>query len=333
MAEIQEKESNIMKRIVALVIVILMCLALCACDSEAVAAAKEAYAESNYEEVVAALADEEITDSEVAEMLLASKVYVAYENGKYQKVVELLLGTETAYPELNDILVISKAQIAFAESQYCEAISLLQNIEKFNENELYNKALHAAVKHAVETYDVSLLVDIYGLEVSIEESVYSIITEACTVLDYDAFCFMEEIIEKLPEGTLKDNLSLFSERNQKNKVKAFMNGEWKWLKDEESNDEVKVTLYMHEDDDKCIGFISKLSTYMEGMHYKVNDLYWQDFIFAGDSPVSVNNTTRNSIYGTITVEKASVKLDIENSKMYIHLSNALHSDRVWEKVS
>lgn len=297
MAEILEKESSIMKRIVVLTIVILMCILLCACDSEAVAAAKKAYEDSNYEGVVVALADEEITDSKVAEML-----------------------------------TISKANIAFADNQYCEVVSLLQNIENYNENELYNKALDAAVKNAVETYDVSSLVDVYGLDASIEERVYQTITEACMSFDFDAFCYMEDLIEELPEGTLKENLSKYAAGNQKTKVKSFMNGEWKWNYGEDENEEARVTLYMNEDDEKCIGFLSQCSKLMESFYYKENDLYWQEFIFAGDFPVSVVNTTRDT-YGNIIGEKVSVKLDIDNSKMIIHLSDATYPDRVWERIS
>lgn len=321
-----------MKRVVALIIVILMSLTLCACDSESVAAAKKAYADSNYEEVIAVLADEEITDSKVAEMFIVSKVYVAYDNGEYKNVVELLSGTEAEDPELNKILVISKANLAFAENQYYDAIYLLQSIENYNENEHYNKALDAAVKNAVETYDVSSLVDVYGLDESIEERVYQTITEACMSFDFDAFCYMEDLIEELPEGTLKENLSKYAAGNKKTKVKSFMNGEWKWNCGEDGNEEARVTLYMNEDDEKCIGFLSQCSKLMESFYYKENDLYWQEFIFAGEFPVSVVNTTRDT-YGNIVGEKVSVKLDIDNSKMTIHLSEATYPDRVWEKVS
>lgn len=286
-----------MKKAVILISVILIILTLCACDSEAVAAAKKAYAESNYEEVVAVLADEEITDASIAEMLF-----------------------------------VSKANIAFSEGKYFEVVSLLQNTLNYSENELYNKSLNAAIKVALETYDVSLLVDVYELDTSIEEYVYQALTEACAAFEYDAFNFMERLIEKLPEGNLKESLSVYSEGSQKNKVKAFMRGDWKIVYDEESQDVAIVSVRVHEDDEKCVGFLTQVSKFMERYYYEVNDIYWKDFVFEKNFPIYVYNTVRYDT-GAISGEVSTVELDMENAKMYIHVTGTVNPDRVYYKVA
>ena len=321
-----------MKRALIIAVAGILSLFLCACQSEAVTTAKKAYAEANYEEVVTALAEEEITDAEVANMLLVSKIYVAYDSGEYQEVVNMLSDGETVSPEMEEILAISKANLAYKEEQYHEVISLLQTVNNYAENELYKKAIEVATNNAIASYDIKSLVDIYGMDASIEQNVYQQITNACADFNYDAFCFMEGLIGSLSEGNLKDVLKSYSAANQKNKTKAFMKGEWKIIYDEEGQDIGIVKLHVHEEDEKCVGFLALVSEFMKDYHYEENDVYWQEFVFEGNQPVSVYNTTRYS-NGTIGGKVASVELDMEKGEMTIHVTGTVSPDRVYTKVS
>ena len=321
-----------MKKGFIIAITLSLCITLCACESKAVKEAKAAYAEGNYEQVVATLSGEEITDEEVSNILFLSEVHVAYSNAEYQKVVDMLADYETDQTELQEMLTVSKANVAFSDKNYYEVVTLLCENESKTECGVYADALTILTEDALNAFDTETIVALYETDESIGETVSEFITDACSAFNYDAFLWLDKLVEMLPDSELKDNLSTYSAENGKTRTKAFMKGEWKIVYDEETQDADIVTLHVHEDDAKCVGFLTQVSEYLEDFYYEPNDLYWQDFIFDGNVPVTVFNLTRYS-NGVTNGKISTVELDIEAGKMYIHVTGTTRPDRIYEKVA
>ena len=55
-------------------------------------------------------------------------------------------------------------------------------------------------------------------------------------------------------------------------------------------------------------------------------------MFEKNLPISVYNTVRYDT-GVISGEVSSVELDMENAKMYIHVTGTVNPDRVYHKVA
>ena len=149
--------------------------------------------------------------------------------------------------------------------------------------------------------------------------------------EYSAFCFVDELINELPEGYLRNKLSTYYENNEKTRVKAFLRGDWKMVYDAETGDEAIVTIHVYEEDSKCVAFLTKVSTFMERYFYEVNDLYWQDFSFENNQPISIHTLVR-STDGSTEGSIASFKLDMEAGEIHIHVTGTDVSDRIWQKV-
>lgn len=285
-----------MKKIVAIALIMNLCFSLCACGSSAKTDAKEKFKNENYEDVVAILEKEENLDDEMTEML-----------------------------------TVSKANVAYSNNDYIEVISILQDSDTKQEQEIYVKSMEVLLDKALNEYNTELLVTLYSMDTSIEDSVFEAIINKANAFEYSAFCFVDELINELPEGYLRNKLSTYYENNEKTRVKAFLRGDWKMVYDAEIGDEAIVTIHVYEEDSKCVAFLTKVSTFMERYFYEVNDLYWQDFSFENNQPISIHTLVRytdGSTGGSI----ASFKLDMEAGEIHIHVTDTDVSDRIWQKV-
>ena len=301
-----------MKKIISLVLALVMVFSLCACGGIGAASsvksqAVEAYNAGEYETVVSLLKETEVADDESAKMLCISEAQIAYESENYMTVVELLCGT--AYK---------------------------------SEVEIYSKALTKAVEKAVSSLDPKSVLSLYEMDAEAAASAYALITEKCGAFEYSAFEFLDDVMSGLPECAFADELASYAKQNKKTRTKAFIQGDWEWTNDISNNDSSEesetqhtiVTIEVFEDDKDCIGILKQISPKLEGYMYEIGDVYWKSFVFKNDTPATVINMTRqNDGYGTRVYTLSPIQLDMEKGQMLIHVTGAISSDRVWQKVA
>lgn len=359
-----------MKHIIAFLTALVLCLSLCACGEDAAAKATAAFNEGNYQEVVDGLSGKEISDEHVGALLTAAEAYLAYDAQDYERVAsllsdvslpegeagealsamrseaearlayakedyaaaaELLSGLASEDGELQQMLTLSRAQLAYGEKKYEEVAALLAGVSDEAAAPLYADSLAQLAKKAFEKGDLSALSSLCAEHAAAAEPVYALVTEACAAFDYDAFLFLDKLAAKLPAGELKDQLKTFSDENGKMRTKAFLNGEWQWLYEENEEKPAIVALHMFEDDSHCVGFMTQVPDHLTQYKYQVNDNYWKDFVFEGDLPIACYNLTRQTT-GSVLGETASLELDFENMQIHIHLTSANDPDRIWQKI-
>jgi hypothetical protein len=178
-----------------------------------------------------------------------------------------------------------------------------------------------AVEDAFAKYDIDTLVDLYEEDAEIEDTLYQLITDRCGNFDYDCFVFAEAFANELPDTMLKLELNRYLSNNSKNKIKAFMQGEWLIIYDEAIGEVATVKCIVNEDDSKCVGYLTSFSSYMVEYHYAENDVYWSGFVFDGDQPITVNNMLRHTS-GHFEYVPAKVELSLEKEEMYITIFTA-----------
>lgn len=354
-----------MKRWMFLVILIICLVMLTSCSSKKIADAETAFNEADYESVITLLSDLNIEDPNVERMLVIAKAYVAYGDGNYQLVADLLSDIDeldeqlqimlfsseayTAYGNAdyqkvvdlltkvnqlddpsNEMLKVSTAHVYFANEQYLEAVKTLVNVDNRKTYDVYNDSLDILLENSLMNLNAKTIAELYTLENNVETIIFDSIVEKCSSYEYDYFLLLDSVILELPDSDFKSKLETFDMNNGKMRAKAFMRGEWQMVYDD--GDTAVVKVHVNDDDAKCIGILTQVSDFMKTYFYEENDLYWSDFIFDGDTPISVSHLVRYT-NGDSYTKLCSFEIDYENNRILIHVTGTTKSDRIWEKVS
>lgn len=354
-----------MKRLTILVTLIICLSMLTSCSSKKIADAEIAFSEADYESVITLLSDLNIEDPNVNRMLVIAKAYVAYAKGEYQLVIDLLSGVDGLDDPHHEILVLSEAYIAYGNEDYQKVVDLLTNVKQLDDasNEIlkastayvyfadeqylaavkslayldnrknfdvYNDSVDVLIETSLQTLDAKTITELYKLENSVENIIFNRITEKCNSYDYNYFLLLDSVILELPDSDFKSKLETFDTNNGKMRAKAFMQGEWQMVYDD--GDTAIVKVHVNDDDAKCIGILTQVSDFMKTYFYEENDLYWSDFIFDGDVPISVSHLVRYT-NGDSYTKLCSFEIDYENNRILIHVTGVTKSDRIWERMS
>lgn len=284
-----------LKRVLTLMLSLVMLLVLCACDSEQVKSAKEAYAEGEYAEVVKSLSEEENLDQSAQDLLIVSEANIAFENKDYLGAVQKLV---TSSKGLN-------------EEQY---------------EEMFTAALEDAVSNG-STENILALLEIDALK---EDAVFEAIITACKEKNYNGFLTLDGLVAGLEDGDLKTKLADFDKEYETLRAEAFMVGTWEWLPDGDEK-AAKVSVIPYEDN--LIGRLTDFGSFFSDYHYSIDDVYWKDFQFdSKDSFLCYNLIRLNDSQGSTIGETVSGKIDYENKTITLTVTGAVNPIRTWKRI-
>lgn len=282
-----------------LIVMLVFCLAIAACDSGVAKEAKEAYDSGDYSRVVSLLEDERDLDEEASEMLS-----------------------------------VSKAHAAFDARDYLGAITELAEVKNGNE-EIYDDAVSGLVEKALESSSEGDLLKAIEVDPSIGEAAAGAIKERCETLDYGAFEFMDRMLKKMPESEGKAQLQTYRDKSELLRPKAFLLGKWEW----QSDGDVKTRVSCVQRKDNLIATVDVVGDVERDYKIMKDDVYWKDFDFnepdrftcmclckTGDG-IGVECTT----VGTIDYEGDALHLHLTAPDPY--WMDEESSDRDWKRIS
>lgn len=157
------------------------------------------------------------------------------------------------------------------------------------------------------------------------------VQEECNALNYDVFLFLDELIEKLPEGECRSSLSQYAGESEVIRLQAFLNGTWAWYFEEGVVNPAIVELNINPDGTGT-GIVVKAGGDLVKYRFVKGDVYWRDFEYQSGNAYSCYNLTKTTS-GTVHGATASVTVDYENEVLHMHLTPISHSvsnpDRDW----
>ncbi len=281
------------KKILVLFVGLVMVLMLCACDSEEVKQAKEAYA-----------------------------------NGDYAKAVELLSKEKELNQDAQDILIISEANVLYEDGKCFEAVKKLATSSQGVQAEQFDEMYQAALDEAIAKPSSDNVIELLALDETKEDTVYKAVTKACKSKDYNAFRTLGGLVKKLPDGDLKTKLSDFKKDNEILKAESFIVGTWEWqMEDQEELARVEVVPY----NDNFVGRLVRVGSDLDDYHYEKDDVYWRDFQFEDNDKFICYNLTRTP-EGDVMGETASGKINYKKGKIELNVTGASDPLRTWKRI-
>lgn len=282
------------KRILVLIVGLMMVFLLCACDSEEVKQAKDAYA-----------------------------------SGDFAKAVELLSKEKDLDQDAQDILIISEANVLDEDGQCFEAVKKLATSSQGVQAEQFEEMYQAALDESIAKHSADNIIELLTLDESKEDAVYKAVTKACKDKDYNGFLVLDGLVEKLPDGDLKTKLSDFEKENEILRAEAFIVGTWEWeIEDQKELPRVEVVPY----NENFVGRLVKVGSYLEDYHYEKDDMYWKDFQFEENDKFICNNVTRYEDDGTVEWVTASGKINYKKGKIELNVTGASNPIRTWKRI-
>ncbi len=328
-----------MKRIVVCICAIMLLLSLCACESKQEKEAKLAYSEKRYADVVSVMEGETTDDPELLDMLTFSQAVISYEGKDYQTVVKLLENKSDDDPECLDMLAYSKANIAFAADDYDSVLQLIGADEHYSDDEIVMESWERVFTNTFDNADAEAYSEYAKMNGAPIVLALEIITDHCNDFDYDAFLFLDEVIDELSEGELLNNLTAYNQENMKTRTKAFLKGTWEWQMDQDTKSLVEI--HVSDDDNQCVGYLTQVGDDLIRYSYHLGEVYWKEFVFDEEGKlVSMYNLTKLA-GGQPVGSNAIIDIYFESDTMLIGLqkrnwfynSQTVTPDRTWVKIS
>ena len=150
-------------KIRVVVMVVLICFLLCACESQNIRDSRVAFLEKRYEDVIILLENEKIDDPEIMKYLHFSQAMKAYSEGMYSSVVDYLRHEDLSEePEFEEILVLSRAYIAFENKEFQKVNELLSSIEQIDDVAIRDMQEYSIAQIAFADGRYEEVVDILG---------------------------------------------------------------------------------------------------------------------------------------------------------------------------
>lgn len=234
-----------------------LCMTLCACDSENVKNAKEAYNEGNYAEAI-----------------------------------ELLNAEEQLNASAKELLANSKAQLANEQGDYSVAISELIAVNKPSSDALYKEILQNAIEDANATGNSEHLIGIIQQDSSNTASIYEALETEAIADNIKAYQAMDGISSNSDlEEAVKEQFTSFIRENGEQRARAFLIGTWEYVEDGE---DIKTRVDIKPQKDDLIGIVSQVSNHMIQYQFQTGDVYWTDFVFLEPTQFTCKNLTKST---------------------------------------
>lgn len=287
--------------------------------------AKVAFDKGNYQKVVQILDGKTNNSEELRKMNSIAKAMLAYDKGDYSEVVAYL-GQYAETEELKELLSISKAYVAYENEDYVGAYGFLNEIGN-EEIDIYNDCVdktksdfRTQIDESVKQYKSDSLCS--GLneyselfaDDELEEYLYNKLIKMCEKYDYDTFLLIQTLIEKLPDGTLKDKIETYYSDNTVLRVKAYLSGSW-LRRDENGKFEYSNKIVFSGD----TGVAINEGPEAEGDSFKVGDVVWEDIIIISEDTFKFNTVLKYNSSGEFAgYSPCTAKIDYDNDCLKMH---------------
>lgn len=278
-----------------------LCISLCACDSENVRNARE-----------------------------------AYNAGNYVEAIELLNTEENLGSSAKELLGNSKAQLANEQGDYSVAIGELIAINKSSSDTLYKEILQNAIEDANTNGSSVNLIGIIQQEPSSSTAIYEALKAEAIADNIMAYQAMDDISSSADiEETIKESFVSFINENGEQRARAFLLGTWEWSSGEETRTRVEVK----PQGDGLIGIVTQVGNDSTKYQLQTGDVYWTDFIFLEPVQFTCKNLTKTT-NGVPVPCTAVGTIDFNsNDKFTLHLTSdiglyhVITPDRTWTRVT
>lgn len=281
--------------------IIVLCISLCACDSDNVKNARG-----------------------------------AYNAGNYAEAIELLDAEENLSTSAKELLGNSKAQLAKEQGDFSNAIGELIAVNKPSSDTLYKEILQCAIEDANTTGSSEHLTRIIQQDSSNATSIYEALqTEAVAnnIMAYQAIegISSNEAIDK----TIKEQFASFISENGEQRARAFLLGTWEWSGGEGTKTKVEIK----PQGDGLIGIVTQVGDNSTKYQLQTGDVYWTDFIFLEPTQFTCKNLAKTT-NGVPVPCTAVGTIDFSSSNMLaLHLTSdvalyhVIDPNRVWTRAA
>lgn len=276
-----------------------LCISLCACDSDNVKNAREAYNAS-----------------------------------KYAEAIELLNSEENLSNSAKELLGNSRAQLAKEQGNYSNAIGELIAVNKSPSDTLYKEILQCAVEDANTTGNSEHLTSIIKQDSSNAASIYEALQAEAVADNIMAYQAMDGISssEDIEEAVREQFISFINE-NGEQRARAFLLGTWEWSGGEGAKTKVEIK----PQGDGLIGIMTQVGDDLTKYQLQTGDVYWTDYIFLEPTQFTCKNLTKTT-NGVPVPCTAVGTIDFGSSnKLALHLTSdiglyhVINPDRVWTR--
>lgn len=278
-----------------------LCISLCACDSENVKNARE-----------------------------------AYDAGNYAEAIELLNTEENLSASATGLLGESKAQLANEQGNYSDAISELIAVNKSSSDALYKEILQNAIDDANTNGNSANLIGIIQQEPSNSTAIYEALEAEAVADNIMAYQAIDGISSSVDiEDAIREQFASFIKENGEQRARAFLIGTWEWGGSEGTKTKVEVK----PQGDGLIGIVTQVGDDSIKYQLQTGDVYWTDFIFLEPTQFTCKNLAKTT-NGVPVPCTAVGTIDFNsNDKLALHLSsdiglyNVINPDRIWTRVT
>ena len=278
-----------------------LCISLCACDSENVKSARE-----------------------------------AYNAGNYAEAIELLNAEDQLNGNAEELLANSKARLANEQGDYSAAITELIAVNKSSSDALYNEILQNAINAANTTGDSAHLISIIQQDSPNASTIYEALEAEAVADNIKAYQAMDGISSSADiDDAQKEQFASFIRENGEQRARAFLIGTWEYVED----GDVKTRVDIKPQKDNLIGIISQVSNYMIQYQFQTGDVYWTDFVFLEPTQFTCKNLTK-STNGSPDQSNAVGTIDYSSDDTFkLHLTPDSgyyiinQPDRIWKRVT
>ena len=304
----------------------------------------ESYVDSGkYEEAIQAFS-EIIEYSNSADRVLECKYCLAtnaFEEEKWEETLEYLDGLENYAADgisPSEMRAFSEANLAFSKGDYKDVLMLLEGLDAFSGESIYldsayyifvEQIQNARKEHSADDA-VAAISEYLGRsnnEEAVKDTLVEVFSEEINSRDYSSFVFMKGILDQTTDyGFSKELCDIFDEA-YKQRVTAFLLGEWVREDDTPMNGAVLTVIG---NEDILCGVLTDLSNTTE-KGFKVGDLKWSNIEIYDSEYLTLDDisTTGNSRSATVIINYE------ENTILLHHISSGFNGsyglDQLWRK--
>ena len=252
----------------------------------------------------------------------------------------------------------NKAELDDTVIKYCKDLGEAKNYDDyvFMENlvkEVPDKALKKELQSVVDTFcfaedveavlktkDIDQIVKVISSyqEQSNKAELDDIIIEYCKSLgeskDFNDYVFMEDLVKKVSDKALKQELQSVVDNSQKNKVIAFITGEWK-RRDYTNEDGMVIDVKWLDDNGTAI--ITKAKLKKNEGDFQKGDVKWRNVKIISKDELSYEELSKSK--DDTDYKQAYAKIDFDNNQLVCNITSDSNEEyshgnkQVWIKKS
>lgn len=251
-----------------------------------------------------------------------------------------------------------KSELDDTVIQYCKNLGEAKNYDDyvFMEDlvkEVPDKALKKELHSVVDTFcfaedveavlktkDIEQIVKVINSyqEQSNKSELDDIIIEYCKTLgkstDFNDYVFMEDLVKKVSDKALKKELQSLVDNSQKNKVIAFITGDWK-RRDYTNEDGMVIDVKWLDDNGTAIITNAKLKNNKGG--FQKGDVKWRNVKIISENELSYEELSKSK--KDTEYKQAYAKIDFDMNQLVCNITSDSNEDyakgnkQVWIKKS